>query len=57
MIPLSKKDKCKDLMAKFFGPATANMVDTMSEEECVEKCKKRVEAFLGEEAAKEFDKI
>ena len=44
-------------MEKFFGPATAKMVDSMSEDECVEKCKTKVKAFLGEEKAKEFDNI
>jgi monoamine oxidase len=57
VILLSRKDKCKELMIKFFGPATANMVDSMSEEECVDKCRKRVETFLGEEAGKNFDNI
>ena len=54
---MSKKDKCKELMAKFFGPASANMVDTMSEEECVAKCRAKVAGFVGEEKAKEFDSI
>ena len=54
---MSKKDKCKELMAKFFGPASANLVDSMSEEECVSKCRAKVAGFLGEEKAKEFDKI
>ena len=30
---MSKKDQCKAIMAKLFGPATANLVDSMSEEE------------------------
>jgi hypothetical protein len=54
---LSKKDKCKELMSKFFGPATANAVDAMSEDDCVQKCREKVKAFLGEEKAKEFDNI
>ena len=54
---MSKKDQCKVLMAKFFGPATAAMVDKMTEEECVSQCKTKVKAFLGEEKAKEFDNI
>lgn len=54
---MSKKEKCKELMAKFFGPATANLVDSMSEEECVEKCREKVSAFLGEDKAKVFDSI
>jgi hypothetical protein len=54
---MSRKDKCKELMAKFFGPATASMVDSMSEEECVAKCREKVKGFLGEEKAKVFDTI
>ncbi len=57
MILLSKKEKCKELMAKFFGPASANMVDMMSEDEVVQKCREKVKAFLGEEKAVEFDSI
>ena len=44
-------------MAQFFGPSTAKMVDSMSEDECVEKCKQKVKMFLGEEKAKAFDSI
>ena len=44
-------------MAKFFGPATAAVVDNMSEDECVAKCKAKVAAMLGEDQAKEFDSI
>ena len=54
---MSKKDECKELMKKFFGPSTAALVDSMSEDDCVEKCKAKVKGFLGEEKAKEFDKI
>ncbi len=54
---MSKKEKCKTLMGKFFGPASANIVDTMNEDECVSKCREKVKAFLGEEKAKEFDDI
>ncbi len=54
---MGKKEKCKELMAKFFGPATANIVDSMSETECVQKCRDKVKAFLGEDKAKEFDSI
>jgi hypothetical protein len=57
VIILSKKDKCKELMGRFFGPATANLVEIMSEEEVVPKCREKVKALLGEEKAKEFDKI
>lgn len=54
---MSKKDKCKELMLKFFGHASATAVDSMSEEDCVAKCKAKVMGFLGEEKAKEFDNI
>ncbi|MGM5484628.1 MAG: hypothetical protein ACQEP1_02030 [Nanobdellota archaeon] len=54
---MSKKEKCKELMTKFFGPASAAQVDSMGEDECVEKCRSKVAGFLGEEKAKEFDSI
>jgi hypothetical protein len=54
---MTKKDQCKELMAKCFGPAAANMVDTLTEEECVQKCRDKVKAFMGEEKAKAFDAI
>ena len=53
----TKKEQCKVLMSKFFGPSTAALVDGMSDEECVAKCKAKVRAFLGDEKAAEFDKI
>ena len=52
---MSKKDKCKEIMAKLFGPATANLVDTMSEEEVVDKCKAKVSAMLGPDKLSLFD--
>lgn len=52
-----KKDRCKELMGKFFGPASANLVDSMDESEVVQKCRTKVANFLGEDKAKEFDKI
>jgi len=54
---MGKKEQCKELMKKFFGEATANTVDSMSEEECVAKCRTKVAGFLGEDKAKEFDSI
>ncbi|MFH0874976.1 MAG: hypothetical protein V1859_03500 [archaeon] len=54
---MTKKEKCKEIMASFFGPATANLVEMMSEEECVAKCKENVLDFLGPEKAKVFDNI
>jgi len=44
-------------MGQFFGPATANLVDSMSEEECVTKCRDKVKGFLGEDKAKVFDTV
>ena len=54
---MTKKEKCKELMLKLFGPATAKTVDNMTEADCVAKCKEKVIAFHGEEAAREFDTI
>ena len=54
---MSKKEQCKKLMLKFFGQATANLVDSMSEEDCVAKCKAKVKGLLGDEKSKEFDSI
>jgi hypothetical protein len=54
---MSKKEKCKELMLKFFGPASANLVDSMTEEECVAICKLKVSKLLGEKSAAEFDNI
>lgn len=53
----TKKEQCKELMSKLFGPATAASIDAMTEDECVAKCKTKVNAFLGEEKAKLFDAI
>jgi hypothetical protein len=44
-------------MSKFFGPASASMVDLLSEDECVAKCKAKVAGLLGDDKAKEFDNI
>ena len=44
-------------MSSYFGPATANLVDTMEESDCVAKCREKVKGFLGEEKAKAFDLI
>lgn len=52
---MSKKEKCKEMMVKFFGPATGALVDSMKEEECVAKCREKVASFLGEAKTKEFD--
>jgi predicted nucleic acid-binding Zn ribbon protein len=54
---VTNKDKCKEIMQKLFGPATANLVDTMDENTCVQQCRQKVTALLGAEKAKEFDNI
>ena len=54
---MTKKERCKELMLKFFGPAAANQVDSMEENECVSKCKGMVSGFLESDKAKEFDNI
>lgn len=55
---MSKKDKCMQLMQNFFGPATAKLVErTMSEDDCVDRCRQKVYAMLGSAKAKEFDNI
>jgi len=54
---MSKKEKCKELMLKYFGPALAKSVDDMSEDECVAKCRAKVAGIMGEDKAKEFDNI
>lgn len=57
MDKISKKEKCKKIMANIFGPATASKVDDMSENSCVDECKRIVTGFLGPEKAKIFDDI
>lgn len=54
---MSKKEKCKEIMNELFGEASASLVENMSEEEVVEKCKEKTKTFLGEDAAKKFDNI
>ena len=54
---MSKKEQCKAIMLKNFGPNTAAQVDSMNEDEVLEKCRKKTLAFLGEDKAKEFDNI
>ena len=44
-------------MSQLFGPASANMVDTMNEDDCVPRCRQKVAAMIGEEKAKVFDSI
>ncbi len=54
---MTKKEQCKVIMGKFFGPASAAQVDVMTEDDCVSKCRAKVKGFLGEEKAKMFDSI
>jgi hypothetical protein len=54
---MSKKDQCKEIMGKLFGPNTAKLVERMDEKTVVETCKKKVIALLGAEKAKLFDHI
>ena len=54
---MTKKDRCKIAMLKFFGPNTVKMVDLMTEEECISKCRAKITGFLGEDKAKIFDSI
>lgn len=54
---MTKREDCKKLMLRFFGPKSAATVDNLPEDECVQKCRSLVQGFLGEEKAKEFDKI
>jgi monoamine oxidase len=52
---MGKKDQVKAIMSRLLGPASAAQVDSMSEEECVQKCKEQISSFLGESVAeKEF---
>jgi hypothetical protein len=48
---MTKKETCKKIMLDAFGPASARLVDSMKEEECVAICRKKVATFLGEEKA------
>lgn len=54
---MNKKERCKALMLKFFGTASAKSVDRMEDDKVVEICRAKVLGFLGEKCAKEFDFI
>jgi hypothetical protein len=54
---MSKKEQCKEIMGKLFGPNSAKLVDNMDESIVVETCRKKVFAMLGPDKAKEFDKL
>jgi len=57
MIEMSKKDACTKIMEDLFGPASAKILDSKSEDEVVDFCKSRVTGLLGKEKAAIFDKI
>ncbi len=48
---MGNKEKCKEIMRKLFGDASAAQVDSMTEENCVEECKKKISDFLGQSIA------
>ena len=59
---MSRVDKCKELVQKFFGPSVVTLIDKMvkegkSEDDIIADCRKKTAAFLGEEKASEFDNI
>lgn len=54
---MKKKERCKELMLKFFGAASAKSVDSMNENDCVAICRAKVAGFIGETQAREFDLI
>jgi len=44
---MNKKEKCKEIMLKIFGPASAKLVDGMDEEMVVNTCYAKVSGFFG----------
>ena len=56
---MGKKEKIKELMLKYFGPASAKMVDMMqgTDDQILQECKQKAMALLGPEKAKEFDNL
>ncbi len=52
----TNKEICKEYMAKFFGPASAKMVEFMPEDECVALCRRKIYNMAGQYQGKEFDK-
>lgn len=55
---MSKKDTCKEIMARLFGDVAAHEVDAMDEDHCVGQCKNNVRAFLGDDIAqREFSHL
>lgn len=56
---MTRKEKIKELMLKYFGPASAKLVDYMGndEDKILAECKQKAVSLLGPEKAKEFDSI
>jgi len=54
---MTNKERCKELMENMFGPASVIIVDEMTEDDCIGRCRAKVKAFLGEDRAKEFDTL
>lgn len=56
---MGKKEKIKELMLKYFGPASAKMVDLMEgdDDQILAECRQKALALLGPDKAKEFDNI
>lgn len=54
-----RREAVKELMLKYFGPASAQIIDQSKEDDdqIIKKCKEKALAFLGPEKAKEFDNI
>jgi hypothetical protein len=51
---MSRKEQCRIILANILGEAAAATVDTMSEEECIERCKEIVADFLGRNVAEKM---
>jgi hypothetical protein len=54
---MTKKEQIKEIMLKNFGPASANLIDRMTEEEAIVKSRTKLMGFFGPEKAKLIDKL
>jgi len=52
---VSRREKCKEIMGKYFGAANAALIDNMSDSEVVDKCRAKIKGFLGDTKANDFD--
>ena len=52
----TRKQACKERMHELFGPSAANLVNYMTEEDCIRRCKRKVKAMLNDVESKKFDK-